>query len=109
MAYSTLGREKDARLLLAKVTTDVGDFRPEKVAVAHSWRGETDLAFEWLEKAWERRDPGLSYVLGNVFLDNLVSDARWPVFLERLDLLEAWQAMSPEYGGPSDPAIENGR
>jgi len=100
MAYSTLGREKDAQLLLAKVTADAGDFYPARVAAAHSWRGETDLAFEWLEKAREGRDPGLSYVLGNVFLENLVSDPRWPVFLNKLDLFEAWQAMPPEYGGP---------
>jgi len=109
MAYSTLGREKDARLLLAKVTTDAGDLRPAKVAEAHSWRGESDLAFEWLEKAWEGRDPGLSYVLGNVFLANLVGDPRWPVFLAKLDLLEAWQAMPPEYGGPPESATENDR
>ena len=100
MAYSTLGREKDAQLLLAKVTADAGDFRPARVAEAHCWRGETDLAFEWLEKARDARDPGLSYLLGNVFLENLVSDPRWPVFLNKLDLLEAWQAMPPEYGGP---------
>ena len=100
MAYSTLGREKEAQLLLAKVTADAGDFYPARVAAAHSWRGETDLAFEWLEKAREGRDPALSYVLGNVYLENLVSDPRWPVFLNKLDLLEAWQAMPPEYGGP---------
>ncbi len=100
MAYSTLGQEKDAQLLLAKVTADAGDFHPAKIAEAYGWRGETDLAFEWLEQAWEGRDPGLSYVLGNVFLENLVSDPRWPVFLNKLDLLEAWQAMPAEYGGP---------
>jgi TolB-like protein/Flp pilus assembly protein TadD len=100
MAYSTLGREQDAQLLLAKVTSDAGEFRPTRVAESHSWRGETDLAFEWLEKAREGRDPALSYVLGNVFLENLVGDPRWPVFLNKLDLLEAWQAMPPEYGGP---------
>jgi len=100
MAYSTLGREKDAQLLLSKVTDDAGEFRPARVAEAHSWRGETDLAFEWLDKALEGRDPSLSYVLGNVFLENLAGDPRWPVFLNKLDLLEAWQAMPPEYGGP---------
>ncbi len=100
IVYSTLGREKDAQLLLAKVTADAGDFYPAKVAEAHSWRGEIDLAFDWLEKAREGRDPALSYVLGNVFLENLVSDPRWPAFLNKLDLFEAWQAMPPEYGGP---------
>jgi len=109
MAYSTLGRENDAQLLLAKVTLEAGDFRPTRVAEAHSWRGETDQAFEWLEKALAGRDIGLAYVLGNVFLANLVGDPRWPVFLAKLDLLEAWQAMPPEYGGPPEPATENDR
>ena len=44
MAYSTLGREKDAQLLLSNVTADAGELRPARVAAAHSWRGETDLA-----------------------------------------------------------------
>ena len=58
--------------------------------------GDNDTAFEWLETAFQQRDGGLSWILGNVYLKNLESDPRYPVFLEKLGLLEAWKAMSPE-------------
>ena len=57
MAYWTLGREEEARSLLEKL--------------------------EALEKAYLVRDAGLSYLLGNVFLDNLIIDPRWPEFLQK--------------------------
>ena len=61
---------------------------------------ENDLAFEWLERAFAIHDGGLSYLLGNIAFARLVDDPRWPAFLQRLGLLEAWKAMPPEYGGP---------
>ena len=41
---------------------------PLPVASIHAWRGENDLAFEWLEKAYQQRSPELVYILGNVWL-----------------------------------------
>ena len=40
--------------------------------------------------------------LGNPRFKNLVSDPRYPLFLEKLGLLEYWQAMPPEYAGPPE-------
>lgn len=56
--------------------------------------GDNDSAFEWLEMAYERRDPRLTWILVNVDLGNLSNDARYPVFLEKIGLREAWEAMS---------------
>ena len=58
------------------------------------------MAFEWLETAFQQRDGRLTWILHYVYLRNLESDPRYPVFLEKLGLLEAWKAMSPEYGEP---------
>lgn len=56
--------------------------------------GDNDSAFEWLEMAYERRDPRLTWILVNVELSNLRDDSRFPVFLEKIGLREAWEAMS---------------
>ena len=50
--------ESDAALqeLIAKYQTDAA----YQVAEVYAARGEADLAFEWLERAYAQRDPGLS-------------------------------------------------
>jgi hypothetical protein len=50
----------------------------------------------------------LVYFLGNTLFRNLTTDPRYPVFVEKLGLLEEWKAMPAEYGGPSKPPTENG-
>jgi len=66
----------------------------------YAWRGENDLAFEWLEKAYQQHDLLITSFLGNIIYKNLTTDPRYAVFMEKLGLLEEWQSMPPEYGGP---------
>ena len=74
---------------------------PLPAAYLYAWRGENDAAFEWLEKTLEERNPDLSFILINPVLSRLRDDQRFPIFLEKMDLREAWEAMPSEYGGPS--------
>ncbi|MFB3142839.1 MAG: hypothetical protein ACE1Z2_08525 [Acidobacteriota bacterium] len=103
MAYSTLGREAEAEEALKRLVSDYGTQNPFWIAEAYSWRGQKDEAFEWLEKAFMQRSIGLSYMLGNNVLYSLTDDSRWPELLKKINLLEYWQAMPPEYGGPTKP------
>jgi hypothetical protein len=48
-------------------------------------------------------DIGLSYMLGNNVYDSLTDDPRWVGLLKKMNLLKYWQAMPPEYGGPTKP------
>jgi len=59
-----------------------------QIAEVYAYRGQPDLAFEWLERAYVQRDAGL--VLGKVspLLRNLHADPRWPRFLEKLGLAD---------------------
>jgi len=103
MAYSTLGREAEAEEALKRLVSDYGTQNPFWIAEAYGWRGQKDEAFEWLEKAFMQRSIGLSYVLGNNVLYSLTDDSRWTELLKKINLLEYWQAMPPEYGGPTKP------
>lgn len=76
-----------------------GDYAAGRVASIYAWIGDNDKAFQWLEVAFQQRDDGLAFILGAVNFRNLRSDPRYPVFLEKLGLREAWEAMPTEYGG----------
>jgi TolB-like protein/Flp pilus assembly protein TadD len=104
LAYTTLGREAEAQAVLQKLVNQEGEQNPVWVAEAYAWRGETDPAFEWLEKGFVQKDVGLAYLLGNTVFESLWDDPRWVELLQKLKLLEHWHAMPSEYGGPEKPA-----
>jgi TolB-like protein len=49
----------------------------------HAYRGETDLAFEWLDRAAATHDSGLAFTRVDPLLDSLRTDPRWGRFLSR--------------------------
>ena len=59
-----------------------------QVAEVHAMRGETDLAFEWLDRAYGQRDPGLSYMKPDPLLRSLHADPRWEPFLRKMGLAD---------------------
>ncbi len=109
IVHSDLGNEAEAQSMISELLeTSAHDF-PYMMASVYAWRGEGDSAFEWLDIAYQQRDFRLVHFLGSVWFRNLTTDPRYPVFVEKLGLLEEWKAMPPEYGGPSKPPTENGR
>ena len=48
--------------------------------------GEKDLAFQWLDKAYEERNPLLAYAKVMPYYDNLRSDPRFHALVNRLGL-----------------------
>ena len=57
-----------------------------QIAEVHAYRGATDLAFNWLEQAYEDRDAGLAGMLVHPLLANLHDDPRWVPFLDKMGL-----------------------
>ena len=72
------------RQLIAKHAADSA----YQVAQVYAARGETDLAFEWLERAYVERDPGLSDMKVSWSLRSLHGDPRWGAFLEKMGLAD---------------------
>ena len=50
----------------------------------HVFRGEADLAFEWLERAYAQRDSGVTISKGDRLMRGLVDDPRYKAFLTKL-------------------------
>ena len=59
-----------------------------QIAEAFAYRGERDVAFEWLERAYAQRDAGVVQTKVSSLLANLRSDARWQPFLEKVRLAD---------------------
>jgi adenylate cyclase len=100
-ALFDMGETQKAQMVLDDFLESPSKDGPFFIALVYAWRGENDEAFEWLEIAMEQRIPMLSYILINPVLARLKDDPRFPIFLEKMDLREAWEAMPSEYGGPS--------
>jgi len=100
-ALFDMGETEKAQMALDDVLQSPSPPGPVSTARLYAWRGEYDEAFDWLETALEQRDTGLAAILWNPSLVRLKDDPRYPILLEKLGLREAWEAMPPEYGGPS--------
>ncbi len=65
-----------------------------QAAQAHAWRGETDQAFAWLDRAEKQRDAGLVYMKFDPLMRPLRRDPRYRAWLRRLNLSGAPGATS---------------
>ena len=61
--------------------------------VVESMLGNFAISNEWFEKAYQQRPAYFAFFLTNQWHKKLKSDPRYPVFLEKLGLLEYWKAM----------------
>ena len=74
--------------VLAEFIAGNADVAAYQIASVYAYRGETDRAFEWLERAYRQRDPGLGWSKEDFFLQGLHADPRWPAFLKKLGVAD---------------------
>jgi tetratricopeptide (TPR) repeat protein len=84
MAYHALGRKTESDAALATLIAKFEKDAPYNIAYVYAFRGETDKAFEWLDKAVQYQDGGLSEIVAENLFDNIHSDPRWLPFLRKL-------------------------
>lgn len=84
LALSALERDDGAEKLMDILLADHGQDAAFQIAEVLAFRGEADLAFEWLHRAREQRDGGLAEMIGNHFLENLHADPRWLELMKSL-------------------------
>lgn len=59
---------------------------PYQIAEVYAWRGEKDLAFEWLERAYHLQDAVLQQFKLDPLLASLYSDPRDAAMVKKLNL-----------------------
>jgi hypothetical protein len=88
MIHFAAGRKAESDAQLAEAIRQNGTSSPYGIADVYAFRGEKDRAFEWLDRAYEARDPNLYLINGDPFLKNLVGDPRYRAFLRKMNLPE---------------------
>jgi TolB-like protein/Tfp pilus assembly protein PilF len=87
-AYARAGRIAEARALLPKLMdhiqkTGIGRY---EIALVYAGLKDNNNAFDWLEKAYQARDKGLTYLKVDPCLDPLRSDPRFANLEKRVGL-----------------------
>jgi hypothetical protein len=52
----------------------------------YGYRGQLDKSFQWLERAYNQRDPGLPSIKVDPLLKNLRHDPRYTEFVKKMRL-----------------------
>jgi TolB-like protein/Tfp pilus assembly protein PilF len=84
MAHHALGQAAESDVALAKWIEISEQMAAYNIAYVLAFRGETDRAFEWLDKAVQYKDPGLSQIAMEPRFANIRTDPRWLPFLESI-------------------------
>jgi TolB-like protein/class 3 adenylate cyclase/Tfp pilus assembly protein PilF len=84
MVYHALGQASESDLALAELIDKYEQGRAYNIAYVLAFRGEVDRTFEWLDKAVQHKDPGLSQIHSQNLFSNIHDDPRWLPFLESI-------------------------
>jgi TolB-like protein len=63
-----------------------GQLAPYQIAEAYALRGDAKATFEWLDRAWTDRDPGLTNLLYDPFILRFKDDPRFAAFCRKVGL-----------------------
>jgi TolB-like protein len=88
MALFAAGRKAESDSQLAEAIRRNGTSWPSETARAYAFRGEKNRAFEWLDRAYELRDPDIYTFKGDPLFKNLENDPRYKAFLRKMNLPE---------------------
>jgi tetratricopeptide (TPR) repeat protein len=84
LAYHALGQKSASDGALAELIEKHERSWSETIARVYAFRGETDEAFEWLDKAVANKDTGVWNSVSQPLLRSLHNDPRWLPYLRRI-------------------------
>jgi TolB-like protein/Tfp pilus assembly protein PilF len=82
------GRQEESDEALKVLITKFADTKAYYVAMTYAYRGDRDLAFQWLERAYEQRDQAFREFVGERLFRTLEDDSRYKAFLKKMNLPE---------------------
>jgi tetratricopeptide (TPR) repeat protein len=88
-AYAVLGRRAESRAAIALVKKSSAVNQPYSIASVYALLGERDEAFSWLERAYQRHDPGLVGIppfAVDPDIKSLRGDPRYKELLRKMNL-----------------------
>jgi serine/threonine-protein kinase len=97
LAQQARGDHATADAALQKLLTEDAANGPFQIAVVYGLRQEPDKMFEWLDRAYTERDPGLTQLLATPFILNYKDDPRFAAFCQKL------KVQFPPHAGAARP------
>ncbi len=88
MSEHSLGHKAQSQQALEELAGKHVREAAYQIAQVHAWRAESDMAFEWLDRAYRQRDGGLSGLRGDPLMASLRTDPRFNAMLRKLKLPE---------------------
>jgi TolB-like protein/Flp pilus assembly protein TadD len=86
MAAYTLKDPKESQRALDDLIAKYAAVGAFQIADVYAWRGETDKAYEWLDRAYAQRDDGLTQLKYDRLLDSIRADPRYAALLRKMKL-----------------------
>jgi adenylate cyclase len=88
LIYCRLGKESETDRALEKFEKTYSSQSALGLAEMYACKGNRDLAFQWLDRAYLRHEVGVAFIKTNDFLGKFRGDPRWAVFLRKMKLPE---------------------
>ena len=87
LAYAAAGRRDEIRKLVGRVREHGkrGEMTPFAMVQFYVALGDKQTALDWLEKAYDQRDPYMITLKTNAYLDSLRSEPRFQALLRRMN------------------------
>ena len=82
------GRASESDAALKALIAKFSQTEAYSVAMSYAYRGDRDLAFQWLDRAYLQRDSNLVEIVGDRLFKNLFGDPRYKTFLRKMNLPE---------------------
>jgi hypothetical protein len=86
LVYYALRRQTESDVALSKLVATHANDSQYQIAEIYGFRGEADKSFEWLERAYRLRDPGLNQLKVDPLLEKMRKDQRYREMLHNLKL-----------------------
>ena len=87
MVEHSLGHEGRSQQVLDVLIAKHAADSAYQVAEIYAWRGESNKAFEWLERAYRQRESSLADIAYDIYLSGLRHDPRFDTVLRKLSLI----------------------
>jgi adenylate cyclase len=88
IVYSALGRKADSDAALARMLKEQADGNAFEIAEVYAFRGQSDEAMHWLERAYAQKDAALDFLKVEFPQKSLAADSRFKAFLRKMNLPE---------------------
>lgn len=86
LVYHALGREQDSNASLTQLINQYHQSMAYQIVEIYAYHGDSDLAFQWLNRAYEQRDSGMRSLKIDRLLKSLHKDPRYSELLMKMRL-----------------------